>query len=152
MGVCRSVSDPCVERSLRNASTRYGRSLTAFRCIVRTDNQWRFMPGNLPPWAVVDQTQRPVSFSDGGGFALSSTPICLAQAPSHGYDCGWPHRAVHVGVGRTGLIRRRQATQGLRRCIRRHKIRCREGAKLVLRGWKLWHLRGRTGIFEPGSG
>jgi transposase len=29
------------------------------RYIVRTDNQWRFMPGDLPPWAVVyQQTQR----------------------------------------------------------------------------------------------
>jgi transposase len=29
------------------------------RYIVRTGNQWRFMPGDLPPWAVVyQQTQR----------------------------------------------------------------------------------------------
>jgi hypothetical protein len=30
--------------------------------------------------------------------------------------------------------------KGLRRCMRRHKIRCLEGVRLVLRGWKLWHL------------
>ena len=40
-----------------------GQSLRAvfngLRYIVRTGNQWRFMPGNLPPWtAVYQQTQR----------------------------------------------------------------------------------------------
>jgi Putative transposase of IS4/5 family (DUF4096) len=45
------------------------------RYIVRTGNQWRFMPGDLPPWAVVyQQTQRWMRAGVPSCFMLSGIP------------------------------------------------------------------------------
>jgi transposase len=51
LALCREDS-PQREHSLRGV-------FNGLRYIVRTGNQWRFMPGDLPPWTVVyQQTQR----------------------------------------------------------------------------------------------
>ena len=63
------------------------------RYIVRTGNQWRFMPGDLPPWAVVyQQTQR---WMRAGVFEImvedvrfAAAPVRRAQAAAHGDDSG----------------------------------------------------------------
>jgi transposase len=60
---------------------------SGLRYIVRTGNQWRFVPGDLPPWtAVYQQTQR---------WMLAGIFEILVE------------------VGSAGRIRWRQATQGL---------------------------------------
>jgi transposase len=49
--VCREIA-PQREHALRVV-------FNDLRYIVHTGNRWRFMPGNLPPWAVAyQQTQR----------------------------------------------------------------------------------------------
>jgi transposase len=51
LAVCREIA-PQREHALRAV-------FNVFRYIVRTGNRWRFMPGNLPPWAGdYQQTQR----------------------------------------------------------------------------------------------
>src|ERR1700689_3659704 len=55
------------------------------RYIVRTGNQWRFMPGDLPPWtAVYQQTQRWMRAAclrdPGGGCAFAVARVCRTQA------------------------------------------------------------------------
>jgi transposase len=88
------------------------------RYIVRTGNQWRFMPGDLPPWAVVyQQTQR---WMRAGVFEIMVEDVrsllreFAGRKPQPTAMIVEPHAAVNAGVGHAGRIRWRQAAQGLK--------------------------------------
>jgi transposase len=52
MDVCGTVSD-LVPGGTRRSEHALRAVFNGLRYIVRTGNQWRFMPGDLPPWTVV---------------------------------------------------------------------------------------------------
>jgi len=88
------------------------------RYIVRTGNQWRFMPagsaavaGSLQPDAALDTSG--LFRDDGGRPALAAALICRAQAQAHGDDSGQPHAAIDAGVGQPRWIRRSQEEEGI---------------------------------------
>ena len=88
------------------------------RYIVRTGNQWRFMPGDLPPWtAVYQQTQR---WMRAGVFEILVEDVRSLLREFAGRK---PQPTAMIVDSRTlqstpesgaaGRIRWRQATQGL---------------------------------------
>jgi transposase len=88
------------------------------RYIVKTGNQWRFMPHDLPPWpAVYQQTQRWIR---AGVFELLVEDLRSLLREFAGRSArptammlDSQHDPVHAGVGSAGRLRWRETPQGL---------------------------------------